>query len=270
MIVSVSKIDLVCCVSLLKAVTMSKLAEYKKTYAKIEGWFNPESQAIWDCLLSFQAEKGIKGNMLEIGVYHGKSAALSALHAQKGETCLFVDPGLDQDAEKMLQDVGAGEAEVVRSRSDFLNAPGFLSKWSKSHRWIHIDGEHSGMAVSNDLEIADQLLHQNGIVSVDDFMSDAYPQITLAVYRYLDRYPGRFTLILTGFNKGYLCRPYLALALRRYMAGEFRTAMAARDVTDFTLWRSTVPDDMNTFGVTPKQLNQEFRGPDWAPEAVLI
>jgi hypothetical protein len=37
------------------------------------------------------AENNIRGNLTEIGVFKGKSAAMAALHSQTSETCVLVD-----------------------------------------------------------------------------------------------------------------------------------------------------------------------------------
>ncbi|MEM8540463.1 MAG: class I SAM-dependent methyltransferase [Pseudomonadota bacterium] len=249
---------------------MSTLDEYRTKYGDLPGWFPDASQVIWDALLAFQLSEGIFGNLLEIGVYEGKSAALFSLHAQEGEKCLFVDPVLKANTIKLLEKVASSGAEFFQHKSEKLDEPTFLSKWSGTHRWIHIDGEHTGMAVMKDLYIADQLLGVGGIVCVDDFLCPAYVQITRTVFRFLDRYPERFVLLLCGFNKGYLCRPHAARTLRSYIATDFRQDLFDRDFEDFTLWRSTFPDDMNAFGITHKAFGTNVHGPDWAKDQLLV
>src|SRR6267154_2388847 len=55
------------------------------------GWFYHESAGIWDTLLSYQEATNNVGNMLEIGVYQGKSAGMLALHRRGEESCVLVD-----------------------------------------------------------------------------------------------------------------------------------------------------------------------------------
>jgi hypothetical protein len=71
--------------------SMKCFDEYMKHFSDIEGWFQTPAIAIWDSLLSYQQERQISGNLLEIGVWKGKSAALAALHCQSDDACVFVD-----------------------------------------------------------------------------------------------------------------------------------------------------------------------------------
>ena len=70
---------------------MKRFDEYMKHFSDVEGWFQTPAIAIWDSLLSYQQERNISGNLLEIGVWKGKSAALAALHCQSDDACVFVD-----------------------------------------------------------------------------------------------------------------------------------------------------------------------------------
>jgi predicted O-methyltransferase YrrM len=251
---------------------MSIFKSYREKHGNIEGWFDIEAQAIWDCLLCWQQAAQVRGNMLEIGVYKGKSATLSTLHATAQEHCLYVDPILNETTNTLLQSCHAGEenrTHFIKSFSEAITTPQFLSQWHKSFRWIHIDGEHTGMALANDLKVADALLHRNGIVCLDDFLSPRYPQITQSVFTYLAKDPTSFALVLCGFNKGYLCRPYLAPFLRKYIQEKLQIDLQDRTQDQFTLWHSTLPDDLNCFGITPRENATPYRGPDWMPDKVI-
>jgi len=70
---------------------MKRFDDYMKHFSDVEGWFQTPAIAIWDSLLSYQQEQGISGNLIEIGVWKGKSAALAALHCQGSDACVFVD-----------------------------------------------------------------------------------------------------------------------------------------------------------------------------------
>ncbi len=250
---------------------MSIFETYREKYASLPGWFEDEAQAVWDCLLSWQTELEIPGNLGEIGVFKGKSATLAALHAKENEKCLFIDPILNDEIANRLVEAHPGSQEqlhFIKSVSDPLTNPQFIAKWNKSFRWFHIDGEHSGMAVSNDLKIADTLLHRQGIVSLDDFLNDRYPQVSMAVFSYLAKEPGSFALVLCGFKKAYLCRPYMAQALRKYIFERLHDELAQRTEQKFTLWRSTMPDDLNCFSLTHREHDTPFRGPDWMPDKI--
>ena len=44
----------------------SRFERYMDLHAEVEGWFSPQSAALWDALLDWQTARGIKGHMLEI------------------------------------------------------------------------------------------------------------------------------------------------------------------------------------------------------------
>ena len=126
-----------------------------------------------------------------------------------------------------------------------------------------MDGEHSGQSVINDLEIADHLLSDRGMAVFDDFFSPGYPQVTQAVFQFLATQPGHLALVPCGFNKGYLCRPKAAREYLQFVRTSLCSNMAERGCDQVTIWKTTEPGDMNTFGVTDRYLDFNHRGPDW-------
>ena len=104
----------------------------------------------------------------------------------------------------------------------------------------------------------------------DDFFSPGYPQVTQAIFQFLATRPGRLTLVLCGFNKGYLCRPKAAREYLQFMKKSLYSDMAERGCGNVTIWKTTEPGDMNTFGVTDRYLDFNYRGPDWDQNNVLV
>ena len=89
---------------------MRRFEDYMRSFSDVEGWFPVPAAAIWDCLLDFQETSGFNGNLMEIGVWKGKSAGCAALHCGREEFCLFVDP-------LPLADVRKAIAHLVPKRS---------------------------------------------------------------------------------------------------------------------------------------------------------
>jgi predicted O-methyltransferase YrrM len=243
---------------------------YTNEFSWLEGWFGPEAIATWDTLLSLQGALDCRGNLLEIGVLKGKSAALLALHARAEETCVFVDPTLRQVATDVVETIRPRNNVWVGDVSQNLRHDPRLHPLTGSFRWIHIDGEHTGRAVANDLDLARHLLSRDGIVCLDDFMSPAYPQITAATFSFLEKHRDELTLFLAGFNKGYVCRTTQAPAYLLFLQQNLFGQLARRRVDNVTVWKSTDPADMNCFGMTAKLLQFDCRGPDWAPDTISI
>jgi hypothetical protein len=250
---------------------MKRFDEYMKHFSDVDGWFQTPAIAIWDSLLSYQQEQRISGNLLEIGVWKGKSAALAALHCQGDDACVFVDAMPLDEAKARISQVTPGiTCHYLQEQSQFLARHPFVSQGTRAFRWIHVDGEHSGQSVINDLEIADRLLSDRGIAVFDDFFSPGYPQVTQAVFQFLATRPGRLALVLCGFNKAYLCRPKAARDYLEFVRTSLYSNMAERGCDKVTIWKTTEPGDMNTFGVTDRYLEFNYRGPDWDQSGINI
>jgi hypothetical protein len=56
-------------------------------------------------------------------------------------------------------------------------------------RFFHIDGDHSDECLSKDLELATAVLHEKGLLCLDDILHPGYPTLVLTVMRYLERHP---------------------------------------------------------------------------------
>lgn len=249
---------------------MSTHQNYLNLSKDTEGWFGKESSAIWDILLEFQSKNNISGNIGEIGVWHGKSALLGAMHQKADEGLLLIDPRPMVEAKNLLGKAHPNtKCFFFESISSHFRRSELYSKGASSFRWFHIDGEHSSQSVFLDLEIANFLLSEDGIISVDDFFFAAYPQVTEAVFSFLKTNHSRLKLILTGFNKGYLCRPIAARKYLEFIKADFHKEMTSRDCSNITIWKSTSPDDSNSFGITNRYLDFDYRGPDWGDQSLI-
>ncbi|MDH3444128.1 MAG: class I SAM-dependent methyltransferase [Deltaproteobacteria bacterium] len=250
---------------------MGHFEKYLQQFASVDGWFPKPAIAIWDILLTYQREHGIKGNLLEIGVWKGKSAGLAALHCGQEESCILVDPlSLDEARAHIGRAAPQARCLYLQEESQFLYRHSFLNESARKFRWIHVDGEHTGQSVINDLAIANLLLSERGILSVDDFFAPAYPQVTQAVFQFLTAHPGELSLVLCGFGKGYICRPKAAREYLRFLQSALFREMAERGCDQVTVWKTTEPGDMNTFGITDRYLSFEYRGPDWDPSHISV
>lgn len=253
---------------------LTRFAEHLDLHHRIEGWFSVESAAAWDAMLSWQRRNGVSGNLLEIGVWKGKSAALLALHSDpSSEVLLLVDKQFDQPTvERALGEVygdGPSSYQMLETDSRVLLRDTMMVDAFESFRWIHIDGEHSARAVMNDLEVANGLLADDGVVCVDDYFNFLYPQVTEAVNRYVRENPDDFALFLCGYNKAYLARPHRVHRYLEFCKTELCTEFEARGV-EATLAKTTLPAEMNTFGMGPRFNDQPMRGPDWDQDTVRI
>ena len=177
----------------------------------IDGYLLDESAAIWCFLLQEQMQTwpwggGSRGDYLEIGAYKGKSASiLAAFTAAGGNHLTIVDPDILPELRVTL-DAIVGNVEYLSIRSEDLMTHECHRRQHRRLAFAHIDGMHRFAAVQNDLRVCEDMLSDFGILTLDDFHTDLFPQIPAAVYRYLYSGVSDLSLFLIGFNKAYLCR----------------------------------------------------------------
>jgi len=248
----------------------SKLADFRRYQGDFPGFFSDTNAAIWDVLLEFQATNRIQGHMLEIGVYQGRSALMAALHLRSDEHFLLVDgsPFLRQAKAHLAPHVGR-RGVFVNLLSHRLRVEDYAS-FRRACRWIHIDGEHTGQAVVNDLTFAEQMLHEQGVLVLDDFFNPAYPQLTEAAYAFLHTHRFKLSMFLCGHIKAYLARPLFARRYRQWILEKMAPALHLRNVHDFTLYKSSTLDESTAFGIGERMGNRDWRGLDATPDEIPL
>lgn len=133
-------------------------------------------------------------------------------------------------------------------------------------RWIHIDGEHTGHAVANDLTLANDLLSNEGLMCIDDFFNPAYPQISAATHMWLANHPFELELILCGDNKAYLSRPTYAYKYMEPIRHQLSPELKTRGYTGFTLFKTPPTGDSNCWGIGSRRGDRDHCGPDADPD----
>ena len=150
--------------------------------AAVEGWLSPTAACIIARLLIEQLHAGLRGDVCEIGVHHGKLFLVLANAAAADERAVAVDVFGDQDKnvdrsgcgdrvvfERNLATYAPGAAvEIIQASSLDLRETGFPSH---RFRFISIDGGHTAPTVSNDLQLAEHTLIGGGVVALDDILS---------------------------------------------------------------------------------------------------
>jgi predicted O-methyltransferase YrrM len=140
---------------------------------------------------------GISGNMLEIGAYHGRSAAVLANHLNLGEYLVICDIFEEGDSAVYGDTITPKEVTAnILSVNPGLSAgvirifKGDSSKLSfgpeDRFRFIHIDGGHSYKECLLDLRICVEHVINSGIIVVDDFMHPDWPEVTNAINDFLN------------------------------------------------------------------------------------
>jgi hypothetical protein len=166
--------------------------------ADVPGWFPALDQMLFTWFLDRQKTAGIKGDLLELGVYMGKSAILLGHHLQDGERFTVCDL-FEGDAPD-----GANQAEAAKSYAS-LTQQAFERNYLSFHdtlptvitgpsslvsgkvapgtcRFVHIDASHLYEHVYGDIGAAHDLLLPEGVVVLDDFRSEHTPGVSVAAW----------------------------------------------------------------------------------------
>lgn len=235
--------------------------------SKVSGFFLPAAAITFDILLEHQKAQSITGHCLEIGVWHGKSAALTAGHIAPDEQFLMIDaiaerlrPHITETFTAVGQDLADPKFKLVQSYSqDTLDHVG-EKQLKQRFRFVHVDGLHDARTVYTDLEVADRLTAENGIVVLDDFFSPAFPGLTASYFAYAQRHPYSFVLIMVGARKGVLARPRYAEAYRKALICNLDTRLSAEGL-NMTLHKPSADEDCFAIGLEPRgRLSEPFHG----------
>lgn len=164
----------------------------------VPGWFFDEDIALFDFFLAQQTKDNLAGDLLELGVYYGKSAIVMGSHVKQGERLTVVDlfeRPADTDANVAENDrtySGLTRAAFERHYLRFHPALPLIVQAAtadvlqhvgeRRHRFVHVDASHLYEHVSQDLDSARVLLGDSGLVVVDDYRSAHTPGVAAAVW----------------------------------------------------------------------------------------
>jgi len=243
------------------------LARYRSNFSAIPGWFTPESMFIWDFLLRAQDRLGVAGDFFEIGVFKGKSAVLGALYLRPEDWCILMDCDPFPEASASVESIHPGRNRWMCRSSIGAGEVAEVRNHFGKCRWVHIDGDHKGLTVTNDLKIGAELIHENGIICLDDFFSFRYPQLTAATYKFLFNTAPEFQLFFAGSNKGYICRASAFPAYDRIIRENLVSAMDKAGIPD-QLNRTSYASDYGCFTISWREGERRVIGVDENPEFI--
>jgi hypothetical protein len=197
-----------------------------ETQRSIDGMLLEVSAAKWCTLLEWQHATwswcGVENaDYLEIGTYKGKSASILAHFCEEyGNKLTVVDPEIRAEAKSNLGCISS-RIDFIEQRSEQLRFSDYHKENIRNLAFIHVDGMHTHSAVVSDLTVCEELLSDYGIICLDDFHTDLYPQIPAATYHYLSSGISDLSIFSIGFNKAYLCRntakPHYLQCVGKYM-----------------------------------------------------
>jgi len=185
------------------------------------GWFEDVDAAVFRAIDHVQGASGVKGDLLEIGTYLGKSAILLGYLLRPRERLVVcdlftnegLDPALDADAEfyGALSRSAFEEnytrfhdqpASVVERSSTELIDEGF----GRVFRIAHVDGSHRYDVVRQDISTALDLVVDGGIIVIDDYRTIPHALgVAAAVWEAVTS--GRLVPVVATGQKLYGCSP---------------------------------------------------------------
>ncbi len=168
-----------------------------KTIDDIPGWFPWIDQVMFRHFLSPGSVVG-QGNLVELGVYLGKSAALIGQFVGADETFTVCDLfGLEPDSDANRRENAKSYPKLNRPAFErnylalFEHLPNIVQDYSSaivdhveagSVRFVHVDASHHYEHVVVDIDSAAKLLKPDGVVVFDDYRSDHTPGVSAAVW----------------------------------------------------------------------------------------
>ena len=223
-----------------------------ETHSAIEGWFFPLDQVAFTELLMMQSQLEVRGDLVEVGVYHGKSLVLLSLLKNSEERLLGFDL-FDADHEEKtrhnLDAYGVNErVSLMKGYTSEIAQVELDAMLASPLRFLHIDAGHEYHEVLEQLYLFSPYLAERGIIAMDDYQDREFPGIEAAVLDFaeLDR-PRRFVPFLAGGNKLFLCCSHIATEFQKLLLGRpnFRNSCRLTRVRDFNvlIMRSKLPVD---------------------------
>ncbi|MFG3296441.1 class I SAM-dependent methyltransferase [Streptomyces sp. NPDC048179] len=164
----------------------------------VPGWFPVLDQVLFDWFLGRQESAGLRGDLLEVGVYLGKSAIFTGRHLRSGESftvCDLFEGDAPDDANRAESTKSYGRLTRRLFEENYLafhdELPRVLQGPStvvpaevppRSCRFVHVDASHLYAHVHGDIGAAHDLLLPDGIVVLDDFRSEHTPGVSIAAW----------------------------------------------------------------------------------------
>lgn len=213
---------------------------YLPIYRTVPGWFAFHDLLIFDVLLDLQTHEGIAGDLLEIGVMHGKSAFFLSRKRQASEKMVVCDlfdlpapcqanarensisyPGVSiAGFRRRAHELGGGPMEVHQRPSETLLE--VLAHRLGSFRFVHIDGGHLFEQVRGDMAVAEALvIAEGGWVVFDDYRTAHAPGVAAAVWPAISA--GRLYPVVLSETKMYATTTPISEVAFQKLSGRLET-----------------------------------------------
>ena len=191
------------------------------TEANIEGWMGGNIHHVVSFIDGLHQERGLRGDIAEIGIHHGRLFFVLAAAARGDETCFAIDLFDQQDLNIDFSGQGSQTAflqyaetlfpevmprlKLVAGDSMGLTQPYLRDRIpTQGLRIFSIDGGHTPPHAINDLIIAQELLLGGGLVLLDDYFGPHWPGVTEGFFRFMADHNRRLAPLMIFENKLFL------------------------------------------------------------------
>lgn len=216
--------------------------QYLDEMDSIEGWLDRPTALISRCIMEHQTTYGVRGNICEIGVHHGRYFIALALSLTEAEEAIAID--LFDNQQENIDQSGHGDSlifdthvrrflmtrqvQIIRENS-LRVSPQMITRHGQV-RFFSIDGGHTESVVENDLWLAEQVLCDGGVVALDDILHPAWTGVVSGLARYKYLCGGRLKAFALLSNKLLLCRSGDVARYRTLMETEFAAILGRHDL----------------------------------------
>lgn len=167
-------------------------------YETVKGMSSRFAAAITGHVLKRQTALGIGGDVAEIGAFKGRFFIAMMKALAIGERGLAIDVfswPTEACYDEFLascdaQGVARQDMIVWKTDTRDMTVADMKARLDgRPVRFFHIDGDHSDVCLTKDLELATAVLHPQGVICLDDMLHPGYPTLVATVMRYLKDNP---------------------------------------------------------------------------------
>ena len=178
----------------------SDLETYVAKMGDIHGAFHHPDPYVFEAISADQSERGVVGDVLEIGSYQGRSAIVLGYLLGKGETLHACDSFRAPNAED--PDFLARTIDWYETYSQTIFEENYLRFHEelpaiyphtslelagklelKSFRFVHLDGSHAAEALQSDISLVKDILIDDGVIAFAQFRSTHTLEVAAAAWR---------------------------------------------------------------------------------------
>jgi hypothetical protein len=205
--------------------TRKELSRYlKHGHRFVSGWLLSGAIKMLVALAKAQEGWDIKGNVVEIGVHHGKLFILLSLFTREGEKAVAVD--LFADQARNIDQSGSGNLDkfeknvkryahpsrvvIHEGDSTELSSATLIRLGGGPFRLISVDGGHTPEITVHDMATAEAALAPGGVIILDDCFNEFFPGVSDGVHHYFSDTQRTIVPFAAGGNKTLFCAPEFA------------------------------------------------------------